>query len=34
MMNKIDAAVIEVIKTENLYAFEDGEYVILFGQGE
>jgi isocitrate dehydrogenase len=34
MMNKIDAAGIEVIKTENLYAFEDGERAYSLGQGE
>jgi isocitrate dehydrogenase len=34
MMNKIDDAGIEVIKTENLYAFEDGERAYSLGQGE
>lgn len=34
MMNKIDASGIEVIKTENLYAFEDGERAYSLGQGE
>jgi len=34
MMNKIDEAGIEVIKTENLYAFEDGERAYSLGQGE
>ncbi|MDP2076751.1 MAG: isocitrate/isopropylmalate family dehydrogenase, partial [Sulfuricurvum sp.] len=34
MMNKIDAAGITVIKTENLYAFEDGERAYSLGQGE
>lgn len=34
MMNKIDAAGIEVIKTENLYAFENGERAYSLGQGE
>jgi isocitrate dehydrogenase len=34
MMNRIDEAGIEVIKTENLYAFEDGERAYSLGQGE
>lgn len=34
MMNKIDAAGITVIKTENLYAFEDGARAYSLGQGE
>jgi isocitrate dehydrogenase len=34
MMNKIDAAGITVIKTENLYSFEDGERAYSLGQGE
>ena len=34
MMNKIDEAGIEVIKTENLYTFENGERAYSLGQGE
>ena len=34
MMNKIDAAGITVIKTENLYTFADGERAYSLGQGE
>lgn len=34
MMNRIDAAGIEVIKTENLYAFENGDRAYSLGQGE
>jgi isocitrate dehydrogenase len=34
MMNRISDAGIEVIKTENLYAFENGDRAYSLGQGE